>query len=213
MKKSAKIYILVLVWLSAMVQFFVNEKVEAGQQVAEAFIRADIMHYDSRLIVEGAYGNKIYSDEKICNILGNIMEDIAPTGQTFICQGTNENIWYAMYGDADLDITISFVRAAEGEDSLLKTELNIRNTESNTQDNDRQPVDIWKDKLCILYERLGMEAETSISLSGQYNGRLNNAEKAVCRQSIEDSLDDNNAQVAFTYHYDADVTNVEVTLK
>lgn len=213
MKKSAKIYIVVLVWLSAMVQFFVNEKVEAGQQVAEAFSRTDIMHYDSRLVVEGIYGSKNYSDEKICNILGNIMEDIAPTGQTFICQGANENIWYAMYGDDDFDITISFERAAEGEDSLLKTELNIRNTESNTEDNDRQPVDIWKEKLCILYERLGMEAETQIALSGQYNGRLNNAEKAICRQNIEDKLDDNDAQVVFTYHYDANVTNVEVTLK
>ncbi|MBP3327056.1 MAG: hypothetical protein J6L77_11620 [Coprococcus sp.] len=213
MKKSAKIYILVLVWLSAMVQFFINEKVEAGQQVAEAFSRTDIMHYDSRLVVEGIYGHSNYNDEKICNILGNIMKEIAPTEQTFLYKSSNEDIWYAMYGDVDLDITISFVKAAEGENSLLKTEINIRNTESNTEENERQPVDIWKERLCTLYEQLGMEAETRITLSGQYHGRLNNAEKAICRQSIEDSLDKNDAQVAFAYHYDTDVTNVEVTLK
>ncbi len=213
MKKSAKIYILVLVWLSAMVQFLVNEKVEAGQQVAEAFNRTNIMHYDSRLVVEGIYGDRNYSDEKICNILGNLMADIASTEKSFIYQGTNKNIWYAMFGDSQIDITISFKRGTDGEKSLLKTELFIKNIESNIENNDRQPVDIWKDKLCDLYDKLGMEAETSIVLSGQYNGRLNNAEKAICRQSIEDNLNENDAQVTFSYHYDSDVTDVEVSLK
>lgn len=211
MKKSAKIYIVVLVWLSAMVQFFVNEEVEAGQQIAEAFCRTDIMHYDSSLAVEGVYGTDFYSDEKVCNILGNIMKNVAPDEKTYIYKGTTDNIWYGVLEDNDLNIVISFVRGSEGENSILKTEVYIKSTESNLETG-RQPVDIWTDELSDLYEKLGIQAKTDIVLSGSYDGRLNNADKAICRQRIEDGLENKDVEIAFYYHESQNVTDVEVRL-
>ncbi|MGN0394540.1 MAG: hypothetical protein ACI4EF_04200 [Coprococcus sp.] len=213
MKKSAKIYIVVFVWLSALIQFFVNENVEAGQQVAEAFNRTEIMHYDSQLTIEGIYGNNIYSDEKICNILGNLMEEMLPSQKACIYKGSNRDIWYAVSGNDDIDILISFVKDYDGKDSLLKTELYIKNTESNTADNDRQPIDIWQDELCTMYERLGMNPITYISFTGQYQGRLSNAAKAACQNSIEDKFGRCDVEIAFAYSYDENVTRIEVMMK
>lgn len=213
MKKSAKIYIVMLIWVSVVIQLFVNEKVEAGQGIAEAFYQTDVMEYDSRLEMTGVYGNENYSDRKVRNILSNIISEVSENQETcYIYRNSTNDIWQASISNNEYELVVSFIRGANKERSYLNMTVTIDGTESCSAKNNRQPIDIWKEKLDKIYKSLGIEAETKIIMKGSLQGKMNNARKAVCQKNIEKTFDDDSIMFVYKYNAGLDVTNIEVNV-
>ncbi len=71
MKKSAKIYVVLLVWIAAALQFFINEKMEIDEALEQVYASNEEMTFDVKIAAWGTYGDGKYPEKIIKKILVN----------------------------------------------------------------------------------------------------------------------------------------------
>ncbi len=63
MKKSAKIYVVLLVWIAAALQFFINEKMEIDEALEQVYASNEEMTFDVKIAAWGTYGDGKYPEK------------------------------------------------------------------------------------------------------------------------------------------------------
>lgn len=170
MKKSAKIYIVVLVWTAALIQLFVNEEVNIQAEILTTFVNTDVMNSETIICVWGEYGDAVYDKGTIRNILGNAAIEFGVTDSYIISSGNKNFTTDSMlqgqgtYGNTSLQ----FVTDDTNEKSYLITEIKLQGTDTDGNECRRMLEDF--------YESIGVICNKSVSIWGSQNGSMNKEE-------------------------------------
>lgn len=145
MRKSAKIYLIVFVWAAALVQLFVNERIDEqsdepdimNEVFAESNYGAGVDDKGIEIKVWGDYGDSSYSRTVAENILYHTAQEIGISDQGEIsCRedADKQIITYTNFGE-DGRTCITFIVYEEADRSILCTDIFLY---GNSQDNNGQ---------------------------------------------------------------------------
>lgn len=79
MNRKSKIYILLLVWTAAVVQFFINKGIDREEKMIEAIALYDVTEYESEISAYGFYGNGYISEGTREQMLIRLAEKLGVT--------------------------------------------------------------------------------------------------------------------------------------
>ncbi len=79
MNKKAKIYILLLIWTAAVVQFFINRGIDREEKIVEALAVTEASPYAAEVSAYGYYGNGFLSDEVKERMVKNLAAKLGVT--------------------------------------------------------------------------------------------------------------------------------------
>lgn len=166
MRRSAKIYIIALIWGATLIQLFFNSRVKIEEEVIQTFATLDIMEYETDILIWGEYGDSSYGKDTIKNILVNTATEFGITDgyvlsnrdEAFVSQmlliGTNR----------EQGFSFQFVTDRSSDKSFLLTNFTVQ---GRIQDN-TESVRMLEN----FYEDIGVEYRKSVSVRGKLAGRI-----------------------------------------
>lgn len=202
MNKKSKIYLVVLIWASVLLQLAINNSIDREEQMVE-----QVMSQGVENLIEGStkaygyYGDKPITDDakeemvkslakKLGIVSGYEVEhaDIHSGRSTTLTKlGKNGDTIIKVIS---LDVLDDYNQPAV--ENYVMVELKLKGTAAKTTNN-------YSDTLEEIYEGLGMNPTMNIYLCSQEKGQLLASER---QQLIDEFLDKMNAKVVETVEFD-----------
>lgn len=199
MNRKAKIYIILLVWTAAIVQFFVNKGINREDKMIEAIVLADVTDYESEVSAYAYYGNGFISDGTKRQML------IRLAGKLGISDGYEITAEDSLDGSvmtfkkqgAEGDTTIRLVTMKQGDrgnrvyENYLSIEVRLHEKVELSGSVRREIEE--------LYLNLGMEPVMNLYVGGVTMGGMSEAEM---QQQIDDFFSLMNAELVCQESFD-----------
>jgi hypothetical protein len=184
MNKGMRIYLVCLVWVAALVQLYINSKVDYEKNMVQDVFAAELDELcQGSVTAYGYYGNAPMTEEKRELIAANIAEKLGVTedyvienrstddGEVSVLEKTGEQA----------DTKIRVISLDNGE-IYLHARIDFKGTASGAAYE-------YKTVLSELYSDIGVEATTNLYLVSQRKGELDEEEKQVLIDEFLESLD------------------------
>lgn len=214
MNRKSKIYILLLVWTAAIVQFFVNKGVNREDKMLEAMALADVTSYESEISAYGFYGNGYISDETKKQMLIRLAGKLGVTSGYAITEDDSSDgavITFQKEG-TEGDTKIQIVTMKESDEAGNVLYENYLSMEVKLHQKTELSSNISRE-IEELYLDIGIEPVMNMYVGGISPGRMTEEEM---EQEIEDFFDLMHADVVCqekfdnvytVYGYSSDLSN------
>lgn len=186
MNRASKIYLIALVWIAAILQLFVNSKINHEKvMVKEAMAISDSTYVEGNITAYGYYGDEKMDANQRTQIVENFARKLGIKSDYDIDErSTRDGIVTALIKKGEqADSSIKIICMNNGE-NYLYTEITFKNSASEMAYD-------YKSKLIKLYKGLGVEAVTNLYLKEKRMGELTKEEEDII---IEEFLRNFNAQ-------------------
>lgn len=191
MRRSAKIYIIALIWGATFIQLFFNSRVEIEEEVIQTFAASDMSEYQTDILIWGEYGDASYDAHTVRNILLNTASAFGMT-QGQVMDGrhdktADQTFFHAQNGDQEL--SLQFVTDSDSGKSFLITELRLPGMESDVAETVRM--------LENFYEDIGIEYKKGISVQGSRPEFMHTEEMKAFADDVLEEIDGQSVSSAY----------------
>lgn len=167
MKRSAKIYIIALIWGATLIQLFFNSRVNIEKEVVQTFAASDISEYETDILIWGEYGNTVYDESTIRNILVNTAAEFGITDRYVLSDhiGEHANKMRLSVPDTSQELSVQFVTEHKSGTSFLLSKITLQGMVASETESMRILEDF--------YEDIGIDYRKSVSVRGSLSGNMN----------------------------------------
>jgi hypothetical protein len=184
MTRGMRIYLVCLVWAAALVQLFVNSKIDYEKNMVQEALSTELSELcQGSVTAYGYYGDMNMTEEKRILIAKRLAEKL----------GVSENYVVESRSTEDGELSV-LTKSGEQADTRIKViSLNTGETYLHTQIDFKGTVSAaayeYKSVLRELYSDVGVDASTNLYLVSQQKGRADEEEIQSLAEDFLESLD------------------------
>ncbi len=192
LNKRSKIYILVLIWVAALIQLFINASIDRERKMVEQVMSEGVYNLSESVVKAYAfYGNDVLSASGKELIVERLAGELGVTSGyevTHKVSGTNETTMLKKEGQKG-NTEIKLITLSGEDEYGQNINENYILTQITLKQESGTAAYSFKEKMVELYENLGMEASTNIYMCSQLKGKLTEQEKQNYTEAFLTDMD------------------------